>query len=145
MASRSKQDAVVFLRKYGLLLTSPFLLASLVLLLFAPLVIHLLYGAKYAPAVPVMRILALSPFLLALQHNYSTFFMLAFGYEKQWSRVVLQSAVLHFAVLIPLIYLVWPPIAVALTGIILDAFVTVVTYAFYRKHSRPMRAELALV
>lgn len=145
MAARSKEDAVVFLRKYGLLLTSPFLLASLVLLLFSPLVVHLLYGAKYAPAVPVMRVLALSPFLLALQHNYSTFFMLAFGYEKQWSRVVLQSAVLHFVVLIPLIYLVWPPIAVALTGIILDVFVTIVTYTFYRRHSRPMRAELALV
>lgn len=144
MASRSKQDAVVFLRKYGLLLTSPFLLGSLVLLFFAPMVIHIIYGAKYAPSVPVMRVLALSPFLLALQHNYSTFFMLAFGYEKQWSRVVLQSAVLHFVVLIPLIYLVWPPIAVALTGIILDIFVTFVTYLFYRRHSRPIHAELAL-
>ncbi len=144
MAARSKHDAVLFLRKYGLLLTSPFLLASIVLFLFAPVLIHIIYGAKYAPSVPVMRVLAFSPFLLSLQHNYSTFFMLAFGFEKQWSRIVLQSAVLHFVVLIPLIYLIWPPIAVGATGIILDIFVTVVTYSFYRKHSRPIRAELAL-
>ncbi len=145
MAARSKEDAIFFLRKYGLLLTSPFLLASLVLLLFAPLIIKLLYGAKYAPSVPVMQILALSPFLLSLQHNYSTFFMLAFGYEKQWSRVVLQSAFLHFALLIPLLFLVWPPIAVATTGITLDVFVTIITYLFYRRHSQPMKAELAAV
>lgn len=144
MASRSREDAVFFLRKYGLLLASPFLLASLCLLLFAPFVVHLIYGAKYLPSIPVMRVLAMSPFLLALQHNYSTFFMLAFGYEKQWSRVVLISAVLHFVVLIPLLYLVWPPIAVALTGIILDSFVTFVTYLFYRKHSRPLKTELVL-
>ena len=145
MAARSLHEAVVFLRKYGLLLTSPFLLASLVLFLFAPLVITLLYGGKYAPSIAVMRVLAFSPFLLALQHNYSTFFMLAFGYERQWSRVVLQSAVLHFVLLIPLIYLVWPPIAVAITGITLDMFVTFVTYLFYRKHSQPMTADLAVV
>ena len=145
MAARSKEDAIFFLRKYGLLLTSPFLLASLVLLLFAPWIIKLLYGAKYAPSVPVMQILALSPFLLSLQHNYSTFFMLAFGYEKQWSKVVLQSAFLHFALLIPLLFLVWPPIAVAITGITLDVFVTIVTYLFYRKHSRPIGVNLAVV
>ncbi len=144
MASKSKQDAVAFLRKYGLLLTSPFLVGSAILLAFAPLVVHLLYGAKYGPSVPIMRVLAFSPFLLALQHNFSTFFMLAFGYEKQWSKVVLQSAVLHFVVLIPLLYLVWPPLAVAITGITMDLFVTIVTYLFYRKHSRPLRAELVL-
>lgn len=135
MAARSKQDAIRFLRRYGLLVTSPFLLASLVLLIFAPLIIKLLYSAKYAPAIPVLRLLALSPFLLALQHNYSTFFMLAFGYEKQWSRIILFMTALNFAILIPSIYLMWPPVAVAMTGLICDVVVTVLTYQFYLKKS----------
>ena len=143
MASKSKQDAIRFLRKYGFLLASPFLIASLALLIFAPLIVWLLYGAKYAPAVPVMRLLALSPFLLALQHNYSTFFMLAFGYEKQWSRIILFMTALNFAILIPSIYLMWPPVAVAMTGLICDVVVTVITYHFYRKNSVEMPSALA--
>ncbi len=143
MASRSKLDAIGFLRKYGLLLASPFLLASLVLLVFAPLIVHLLYGYKYTPAISVMRILALSPFLLALQHNYSTFFMLAFGYEKEWSRIILFMTVLNFAILIPSIYLMWPPVAVAMTGLICDVVVTAITYQFYRKNSAQLAPALA--
>jgi polysaccharide transporter, PST family len=135
MASKSKRDAIQFLQRYGFLLTSPFLLASLVLFVFAPLIVRLLYGEKYAPAIPVMRLLAFSPFLLALQHNYSTFFMLAFGYEKQWSRIILFMTALNFALLIPLIYSIWPPVAVAWTGLICDVVVTVITYQFYRKNS----------
>ena len=144
MASRSKQDAIQFLRKYGLLLASPFLLGSLVLFVFAPLVIRLLYGARYAPSVPVMRLLAFSPFLLALQHNYSTFFMLAFGYEKQWSRIILFMTVLNFAILIPSLYLTWPPVAVAQTGLICDVVVTIITYQFYRMHSAERVPALAV-
>ncbi len=143
MASRSKQDAIQFLRKYGLLLASPFLLASLFLLAFAPLIIRLLYGVKYAPAVSVMRLLAFSPFLLALQHNYSTFFMLAFGYEKQWSRIILFMTALNFAILIPSLYLTWPPVAVAQAGLICDVVVTIITYQFYRSHSNERVPALA--
>jgi len=99
------------------------------------LIIRLLYGAKYAPAVPVLRLLALSPFFLALQHNYSTFFMLAFGYEKQWSRIILFMTALNLSILVPSIYLMWPPVAVAMTGLICDVVVTVITYRFYRKNS----------
>jgi polysaccharide transporter, PST family len=143
MAARSKQDAIRFLRKYGLLLASPFLLASLVLLIFAPLIVRLLYGVKYAPAIPVMRLLAFSPFLLALQHNFSTYFMLAFGYEKQWSRIILFMTILNFVILIPAIYLMWPPTAVAMTGLICDVVVTMLTYQFYRKNSDEIAPALA--
>ncbi len=137
MAATSKQDAVAFLRKYSLLLASPFLAVSLTLLAFAPLIVKILYSPKYAPTVLLLQIQAMSPFLLAFQHNYSTFFMLAFGYDKAFSRLVLQMTVLNFIILIPSIYLMWPPLAVSITGLILDTFMAVMTYLFYRKHSAP--------
>jgi polysaccharide transporter, PST family len=135
MAFRSREDAVAFLRKYSLLLSAPFLAGSLVLLGGAPLIIRILYGLRYMPAVPLLRILSFSPFLLALQHMYSTFFMLAFGYEKEYSRVIVLSTVLNFAVLIPLGYLIWPPAAISITGVIVDVFVVSATYLFYRKNT----------
>jgi PST family polysaccharide transporter len=134
IASRSREEAVLFLRKYALALTVPFLLTSLVLLVFAPPIIHLFAGPKYSASFRVLEVLAFSPFLLAFQHSYSTLFMLPFGFEKQWSRIVVQSAFLHFAVLIPLMFSIWPPLAVAWAGILLDGFMGLMTYLFYRSH-----------
>lgn len=143
MAFSSRENAIVFLRKYGFMLGVPFLAASLVLFAGATPIIKILYSAKYAPAIGLLRVMALSPFLLAVQHTYSTFFMLAFGYEKEWSRVILQTTVLNFVILIPLIYLIWPPMAVSITGLILDCFVAVVTYSFYRRNTSLKARELA--
>src|SRR5947209_3760821 len=135
LSATSRQHAVAFLRNYSLLLSSTFLAVSIVLLVFSPLIVKLLYSPKYAPTILLLQIQAMSPFLLAFQHNYSTFFILAFGYDKAFSRLVLQMTVLNFIILIPSIYLMWPPLAVSITGLILDTFMAVMTYLFYRKHS----------
>ena len=135
MAARAREDAIAALRKYSLFLAGPFLAVSLVLLVGASPIIRLLYSAKYLPAISLLRVMAFSPFLLALQHIYSTFFMLAFGYEKDWSKIIVQSTILNFVVLFPLVYLMWPPMGVAITGLAVDIFVAIFTYAFYRKRT----------
>ncbi len=140
MAFSSRENAIAFLRKYALILAAPFFAASVVLFAGASPIIRIIYGPKYITAIALMRIMAFSPFLLALQHAYSTFYMLAFGYEKEWSRVVLQGAALNFIVLLPLIYLIWPPAAVSITGIVLDVFTVGATYAFYRKSTLSVAA-----
>ncbi len=137
MASKARESALAALQKYSLFLTAPFLAGSLILLFGASPIMQLIYSAKYDPAIPLLRIMALSPFLLAWQHVYSTFFMLAFGYEKDWSKIIIQGAVLNFVVLFPLVYLMWPPAGVAATGIVVNVFIAGATYAFYRKNSRP--------
>ena len=144
MAVKSRDQAIRFLKKHSLTLAAPFFACSLILLAFAPLITKLLYGHKYLATIPLMRVLAFSPFFLALQQVYSTFFMLAFGYQKEWSKVIFKATVLNFILLIPMIYGMWPPMAVAITGLVLDAFVTFVTFQFYRKHavSTPAAVEL---
>ncbi|MGH9584122.1 MAG: flippase [Bryobacteraceae bacterium] len=133
MAVNSRENAIALLKKYSLVLSAPFFFGSVILFVGAPVIVPLLYGAKYAPATPLMRILAFSPFLFALQHCYSTFYMLAFGYEKVWSRVILATTIANFAILIPLIYSIWPPEALAITGISIDALVAAIEYVFYRR------------
>lgn len=135
MAFNSRESAIAFLRKYSLVLAAPFFVGGVILLFGATPIIRLLFSAKYLPTVPLLRILAFSPFLLALQTSYATFYMLGFGYQKEWSRIVIQTAVLNFVFLIPLIWFMWPPAAVAITGILLDTFVTFATYLFFRRSS----------
>ena len=133
MAVTSREGALAFLRKYAMILSAPFLCASLLLLFGAWPIIHILYGPGYAPAVRLLGIMAPGVFLLALQHMYSTFYMLAFGFQKEWSRLIMLAAVMNFAVLIPLMYLLWPPEATAIAGLAVDVFLAVATYLFYRK------------
>lgn len=133
LAVNSRKDAINFLRRHTWKLTLPFLLASLFLMAGAPWIIRILYTAKYQPSVALLQVMAFTVFLLALQHVYSTFFMLAFGYEKQWSRVIFSSAVLNFVILGSLIFLMWPPMAAALTMLALDIFAAAVTYWFFKR------------
>jgi PST family polysaccharide transporter len=135
MAVTSRQNAVAFLRKYSLVLAAPFFAGSLILFVAAPLIIHIVYSAKYEPAILLLRIMAFSPLLLVFQHLYSTFYMLAFGYQKEWSRMILQATVLNFVFLIPLIFTLWPPAAVSATGILVDLFTAVATYRFFRRNT----------
>lgn len=133
MAVNSRDNAVAFLKKYTLVLAAPFFFGSIILFVAAPVFIPLFYSAKYAPAVVLMQIMAFTPFLFALQHCYSTFYMLAFGYEKQWSRVILITTALNFAMLIPLLYTIWPPEALAITNLCMNALVAAIEYVFYRR------------
>jgi PST family polysaccharide transporter len=133
LAVNSREDAIRFLRKHIWKLTAPFFLASVCLFAAAPLIIRIIYTAKYNPSVPLLQVMAFTVFLLALQHVYATFFMLAFGYEKQWSRVIFSTAVLNFAILGPLVFLIWPPMAAAITMLVLEIFAAMVTYLFFRR------------
>ena len=137
MAFSSRSNAVAFLKKYSLVLAGPFLAAGIVLILTAPLIIRF-YGQKYLPAAVLLQVLAMSPFLLALQNSYSTFFMLGFGYEKEYSRIVLRATLLNFLLVVPLLFLVWPPLAVCITGISVEIFMTLASYLFYQRNKEPV-------
>jgi hypothetical protein len=63
--------------------------------------------------------------------------MLAFGHEKVWSKFVMMSTALNFLLLFPLVYLMWPPAGVAVTGTIVDVFVAMATYGYYRRNAAP--------
>ena len=125
MASKSTGGAIAFLRKYSLLMALPFLLMSAVTCIFAPFIVHKLYGTKfdYTPSILLLRILAFQPFLLALSHSYATYYMLAFGFEKQWSRIILQSTLLNFVLLGGFIWVlhIRPTTSMSIVGTLLDS------------------------
>jgi polysaccharide transporter, PST family len=147
MAAKSGRGAIDFLRKYSLLMALPFLLMSVVTFIFAPFIVHKLFGTKYdyTPSILLLRILAFQPFLLALSHSYATYYMLAFGFEKQWSRIILRSTVLNFLLLGTLIWIVHvrPITAMSIVGTVLDCFVLGSSYLFFRTTTAKSHPEVA--
>jgi len=136
MAVKSNAGAIAFLRKYSLLMALPFLAISVVLFAGAPMIVHILFGVKYEPSIMLLRITAFSPFFLALSHSYSTYYMLAFGYQKAWSRIIIQSTVLNYALMACLLWTIRPTVAMATIGTALDLFTLGASYYFYRTNTR---------
>jgi PST family polysaccharide transporter len=132
-AASSSESTIRFLRRYSVLLASPFLITSVITLIGAPLIVRLILGPKFAETVLLLRIMAFSPFLLCLSHSYSTYYMLAFGFEKEWSRIIIRGAVLNLVLMGLLLLVMRPTVAVAVTGLMLDVYSVSASYLFYRR------------
>jgi PST family polysaccharide transporter len=131
LASQAPERALRFLRRYALLLSLPFLVLALGLVAFAPAVVRLLYGPQYADTTLLMRVMGASPWLLAMGHCYSTYFILAFGYDRVWARITAAGVACNFTVLAILLATLRPAVAVAATLVACDVFVLALSYRFY--------------
>jgi len=144
MAANSPEATVRFLRRYSLVLASPFLVSSVLTLVFAPLIVRLLLGPKFPETVPLLRIMSFSPFLLCLSHSFSTYYMLAFGFHKEWSRIIVRSTILNFVLIGPFLAIMRPAMAVSILSLVLDLYVLSASWWFYRHNTRltPVSAEV---
>ncbi len=62
--------------------------------------------------------------------------MLAFGFEKEWSRIVIRTAVLNLVLMGLLLLVLKPAVGIAVMGVILDIYSVFATYLFYRRTTR---------
>lgn len=134
-AVQSEHDVIAFVRKYQLLFTAPFIAAGLVLLIGSPWLVRLVLSAKYAPSIPVLQIMAFVPALLSLTQVYSTYYMLACGYDKEWMRIILITVAINFIVLIPSLAFLRGSIALGWTALITEGSGTLLYWRFYLRRS----------
>lgn len=132
-AGKSEHEVVRFIQRYSVMLSAPFFAVGLILMTAGPFIIRLVLGSKYDASIGVMQIMALSPFLLAVQHVYSTYYMLACGYDKAWTRIMLTNVALNFVILIPLLYTIRGSIALAVTQVATDLIAVALYWRFYRQ------------
>ena len=70
-------------------------LSALVLFFGAPLIVRILLGQGYEATVPVLKVMAVIPLLLALTNVFGMQWMLAKKLDKQFNRIVIGSALLN--------------------------------------------------
>jgi polysaccharide transporter, PST family len=142
LAAESPPRALQFLKKVFLWVSLPFLALSIAMLLFSPLLTTMLYGRSFEEAGTLLRIMALSPFVLSMGNTLGTQYLLAFGFEQAWSRINIRTVVMNF-VFLGLALLVMRPVrAVALTTLLTDCFATGSCLLFYLKTSKEVAARL---
>jgi PST family polysaccharide transporter len=97
----------------------------------APLIVKPIFGASFAGAVPIIRLMAIIPLLLNISACTANLYMFNYGHERAWSLLVLSSLVVFVGVAYGL--LMWMPSAVAavsLAVITKEAIVAAVSAGF---------------
>ncbi len=139
LAARSPLQGLQFMRRVFVWVVLPFSAVSVFLIFFAPLVVRILYGREFAESGVLLRLMAFTPCLYAAGMCVSNY-MLAFGFEKAWSKIILQMTVLNFVVLGALLLVMEPARAVALTTVLVDAGSLASYLFFYRRTAGPRLA-----
>jgi PST family polysaccharide transporter len=103
LALRSPQAALVFIARSLKWMSGLALLPVIAIFVFARPVTVLCFGHAAEGAVPVMRWIALLPFLVAVTSVLGVLTMLTFGLDKQFSRILIAAGILNVAVAVPLI------------------------------------------
>lgn len=113
LASRSRAAAIAYLRKAMLVVGGISMAGGAFLLVFAVPTVRIAMGPKYMAAVPVLRFMAMIPFICAINNIYGTQAMLNFGMKREFIRTVILSGFLCLFALFPLAFWFGAPGAAA--------------------------------
>ncbi len=101
--------------------------------LLAPLMVRLILGHSYAPAIPVLRILALLPPLIALSNVFGIQWMLPLGMDRTFNAIILTAGVINIVLAIALAP-AYRALGMAWSVVGAETFVTVGIYGLLRWH-----------
>lgn len=102
--SKSEIDAKQFLQRTTKYLGLGNLLLSLLAFIFAPFIIHTLFGPTFQPSIVVVRWMAILPFIVAINNIFGMQTMLTFGLNRSLSRILISGGVFNLLLIIPLIH-----------------------------------------
>lgn len=107
---------------------------SLALLLFAPIVIRLLYGKKFDEAIAVLQILSFQPLIIGISNVFGIQVMLNMGLDKLFFRTTFIASILG---VILSIYMskYYSYIGTAWNSVIVECFVTLLMYTVLRRNN----------
>lgn len=94
LASESKTKANNFLYKLSWIISPGTFILSMVLFIFSEKIILVVLGAKYIPSIIVLKILAFLPFIVGSATVFANLFLLAFGYIRQWTQIIIFSSII---------------------------------------------------
>jgi PST family polysaccharide transporter len=125
-AGQGEAASIAFVKRYVGILAAPFLLAGVVLLVGSPVLLPWFLAEKYRESA-VLQIMAMIPALFLIVQVYSTYYMLACGYDRDWRRITLTVTVFNLVLMVGLLSAVRGAHAIAWTALgseVLAAFFT---------------------
>jgi PST family polysaccharide transporter len=129
--SASKNKAIEFVKKYRKIVIGLALLASVLLFVFAEVIISLVVGSNYSNSISALRILAFLPFIIMISNLYGIQIMLNLGFNKKFNKIITSAAILNLIAMFMLVpFLLEDGAALAMLGT--EIFVTLGMYQFVK-------------
>ena len=129
---RTRGEASELFRFSFVAMTAGGALLGLVMLVFAPLLVRLLLGPGYEPAVPALRIMAALPLLVALNSVMGVQWMIPLSMERQLNWIVVLAGLVNLGAAV----LLAPALAhvgMAVAVVTAELFITIAIFYVLRK------------
>ena len=110
------------------------MLMGIAVFMLAPFLVHILLGGGYEPAIPVVRVLALLPQLIALSNVLGIQWMLPLGLDRPFNAIILGAGFLNLTLAV-LLAPRFAHLGMAWAVVISEALVTGSMYLFLRKRA----------
>lgn len=123
LVDESEAKALQFIKKVLLVMGVGNFCLSLVLFVFADLIVKILLGNGYEQSILMLRIMAFLPFIIALSNVFGIQTMLPFGMQSMFSKIIMCAAVLNTVIVLPAIYF-YQGIGVCCSIVVTELFVT---------------------
>lgn len=92
--SNNHEDIGILVKKFAPVLLVIGASLSLLIFLFAEMLIRLLLSDEFLSAAPALKIFAILPFIIAIVHGFGTQWLVALGKEKIYSKIVIVSGLI---------------------------------------------------
>ncbi|AEH22444.1 polysaccharide biosynthesis protein [Thermodesulfobacterium geofontis OPF15] len=128
----SKECGIKFLRKVTLLIGSFSFVLSLIIFIFADLIVRIVLGSQYTESVIVLRILAFLPFIIGLSNIFAVQGLIAYGKLEIIPKITLAGAISNIFIALLLVNLL-QAVGVAISVLIAEAVVTFISFYYFKR------------
>jgi PST family polysaccharide transporter len=127
----SKEHAISIINKILILITVSMGIISLIIGLFAKLLVDFL-GSKYIETIPLLQILAILPLILGWANVFGILTMINFDFKKQLSHIYIFAGIFSI-ILMFLLIPTFKQYGTAWTAVLTEAFATLLMFIFLWK------------
>ncbi len=136
LANESRDVAMAFMKRLVRIIGLPMFVLSFSLCIFAAPLSNLILGEQFKESIPVIRILSFLPFIIGMATIYSNFFLLAFGFTRAWSRIIISSSVASLIGALIFVYLLgMGHVGISINILLTEIIVLVSSFVYYRKYA----------
>jgi len=132
LMNESVKLGIKFIRKVTVIIGVISFGLSLILFIFAELVINILLGPKYHESVVVLKILAFLPFIIALSNIFGIQTMLTLNYKKEFSSILILASIINIILALIMVPIL-KHIGISLSVLLSEIFVTFSMIYFLNK------------
>jgi PST family polysaccharide transporter len=132
LVATQKENAKVFFQKLTKIAGISGLIISLLLFIFAPLLVKIILGSGYLPSITTIRILSLLPFLVILSSVFGILIMLPMGYKAEFMKILWGASIINITFALILV----PKLkhnGTAISATITEMYVTLTMWLFLRR------------